>query len=154
MPEVRVFMAKDLYFNGPFLDESQWVCFAHGLAGNEGAPAGGAGVAARLLQGRIAQAKAMERIFTAGGRMNRATLEIRKTEGADPRQFEITRVLVGGLGAPAEAVRRAVQLTQKTAPFSWEGHGLERIRLAGVSRRRIPRAARHRGSRNPLRRFA
>lgn len=91
--EVRVFVAKDVYYNGPFLDESQWVCFA--MASPE--------IKAyfpedkELLRGYCKvgspQAKAMERIFAEGGRMGRATLDIRKTAGADPRQFEISRVL-------------------------------------------------------------
>jgi hypothetical protein len=91
--QVRVFVARDSYFNGPFLDESRWVCFAmvspetKSLVPEEH----------ELLRGYCKagspQAKAMERLFESGARMARATLEIRKVEGADIRQFEIARVL-------------------------------------------------------------
>jgi hypothetical protein len=90
---VRVLVAKDSYFNGPFLDESFWECY--GLAApelKECLPDG-----QEVLRGYCrkdsSQAKAMARIFQDQARMHRATLEIRKTEGADSRQFEITRVL-------------------------------------------------------------
>jgi hypothetical protein len=91
--QVRVFVAKDSYFNGPFLDESRWVCYAmvspetKSLLPEEH----------ELLRGYCKvgspQAKAMERIFEAGGQACRVTLEIRRMEGADARQFEIARVL-------------------------------------------------------------
>lgn len=90
---VRVLVAKDSYYNGPFLDDSLWECF--GLAApelKECLPDG-----QELLRGYCRkdspQAKAMERIFKDNARMHRATLEICKTEGADSRQFEIARVL-------------------------------------------------------------
>jgi hypothetical protein len=92
---VRVFAAKDVYFNGPFRDESLWVCYAmtspesRDLLPEE----------SELLRGycRVGspQAKAMELVFASDVRLSRATLEIQKTEGAEFRQFEITRVLSG-----------------------------------------------------------
>ena len=91
--QVRVFVAMDAYYNGPFLDESQWVCF--GMVSpelKELLPEG-----QELLRGYCkvgsSQAKAMARIFAGDGRTKRATLEIRRKQGADSRQFEITRVL-------------------------------------------------------------
>lgn len=90
---VRVFVARDAYYNGPFLDESRWVCYA--LASPETREV--LPEDRELLRGycRVGspQARAMERIFRAGERMRRATLEIRRAEGADSRQFEIARVL-------------------------------------------------------------
>ena len=91
--QVRVFVGRDEYFNGPFADESKWVCFAMvSTESNQLLPEGH-----EMLRGycrvNSAQAKAMERIFTDGARTHRTTLEISRTQGADPRQFEITRVL-------------------------------------------------------------
>ncbi len=90
---VRVLAAPDVYFNGPFRDESQWVCYAmtspecKELLSEENS----------LLRGycRVdsAQAKAMASIFEGEAKISRATVEIRKTKGAEFRQFEITRVL-------------------------------------------------------------
>lgn len=90
---VRVFVAKDVYFNGPFRDESLWLCYAMtSPESKELLPEEG-----ELLRGycRVGspQAKALETIFEANVRLSRATVEIRKTEGAEFRQFEITRVL-------------------------------------------------------------
>jgi hypothetical protein len=89
----RVFVAKDYYFNGVFQNDSSWICFAisspearelllndpHQLLGycKTGSP----------------QALAMEQIFVGGEQINRATIEIRRVDGSDSRQFEITRVL-------------------------------------------------------------
>jgi hypothetical protein len=91
--EVRVFLAADSYYNGPFEDESVWSCFAmaspeiYKLLPEDH----------ELLRGYCKigtpQEKAMKRLFATGERMRRATLEIRRMEGADRRQFEITRVL-------------------------------------------------------------
>ena len=89
---VRVVVARKHYYNFNFKDESQWLCyemttpdFDEILFGycRKGSP----------------QAEAMGRIVTdeemqEGGRFgNRATLEIRRNEGSESRQFEITRVL-------------------------------------------------------------
>lgn len=88
---VRVMVAKDNYFNGPFRDETRWSCY--GMASPD--------LAVVLLgycrQGSP-QAAAMERIVANGNLrsgdpgLNRVTLEIRRTAGAESRQFEITRV--------------------------------------------------------------
>jgi len=91
---VRVFVAPDTYYNGPFQDERKWMCI--GIASPE---------AKALLPEEqevlcgyckvgSAQAKAMARIFAGGNSQTcRATLEIRCMPGAHARQFEITRVL-------------------------------------------------------------
>jgi hypothetical protein len=91
--EVRVLIARDVYYNGPFLDESKWVCFGMASPETKAILPEGQEMLRGYCKAGSPQAKAMERIFKAGGKMNRATLEIRKTEGAEPRQFEITRVL-------------------------------------------------------------
>lgn len=101
--QVRVFVAPDTYFNGPFLDESQWVCI--GIASPEAKPL--LPEAQELLRGYCkvgsAQAKAMARIFVGSEHQTcRATLEIRRLPGADARQFEITRVLAEDWVLPAK----------------------------------------------------
>lgn len=84
---VRVQMAKDNYFNGPFRDEKQWMCI--GMASPD---------TQEMLVGYCRfgspQASAVERIFSKENvQMCRATLELRRVEGAERRQFEISRVL-------------------------------------------------------------
>lgn len=90
---VRVLVARDSYYNGPFLDESEWESFA--LASpdlQEWTPDGQTALRGYCRKGS-AQAKAVARILEADARMRRVILEIRRTRGAGPRQFEITRVL-------------------------------------------------------------
>jgi hypothetical protein len=94
---VRVVVAKDSYYNGPFKDETQWVSYGMASPDND-----------KILLGYCRkdspQARAMEQIVAnierkvgegvdAMRRLNRATLELRRPEGAENRQFEITRVL-------------------------------------------------------------
>jgi hypothetical protein len=90
---VRVFVGKDSYYNGPFQDEAVWNCYAmFSPETRELLPDDH-----ELLRGycRIgsAQEKAMSSIFTGGEQARRVILEIRKMDGADKRQFEISRVL-------------------------------------------------------------
>lgn len=99
---VRVVVAKDSYFNGPFKDENEWLCF--GLASPDNPQ-----VLLGYCRKGSPQAAAIARIleddggFAAAPALNRATLEIRHVEGAEARQVEITRVLaedwVMGAGA-------------------------------------------------------
>jgi hypothetical protein len=91
--QVRVFIAKDEYYNGPFADDSRWVCFGMAsLESNALLPEG-----REMLRGYCeigsAQAKAMEQLFAGGVRMHRATLELSRPKDADSRQFVISRVL-------------------------------------------------------------
>jgi hypothetical protein len=83
---VRVMVAKDVYYNGPFGNDKEWACY--GIASPD---------MDELLRGycRIGspQAAAMERLFKNGEKLSRATLEIRRVKDAGERQFEITRLL-------------------------------------------------------------
>jgi hypothetical protein len=89
---VRVMVAPDSYFNGEFKDEEKWICYGMASPDHE-----------TILMGycrkESPQAKAMERMMAAeellgnGSRFSRATLEIRRQENGNARQFEITRVL-------------------------------------------------------------
>lgn len=90
---VRLFVAADSYYNGPFHDEAAWSCYAmfspetRELLTDE----------SELLRGYCKigspQEKAMKQIFADGARVRRVMLEIQRAEGADKRQFQITRVL-------------------------------------------------------------
>lgn len=84
---VRVLVGKDSYFNGPFHDENRWVCL--GMVSPE---------TDELLLGYCQvggpQAAAIDWILSKGEvKFFRATLELHRVEGAEARQFEISRVL-------------------------------------------------------------
>lgn len=90
---VRVILAKDSYFNGPFRDDGKWHCY--GMASPD---------SDKILLGYCRkdtpQAHALSLVFhqeeearNVYNRLKRATLELRRPEGAEARQFEITRVL-------------------------------------------------------------
>ncbi len=85
---IRVMTAPDVYYNGPFTDEAVWKCYALSSPDNE-----------ELLRGYCKvgspQAEVMEKLFVDGSRSARVTLEIRRVEDGEPRQFEITNVLGG-----------------------------------------------------------
>lgn len=84
---VRVYVAKYSYYNGPFLDDKKWAAYAMTSPDMEHTLVG-------YCKMGSAQRWAMEMIRQHGEyRPARATLEIRRVEGADQRQFEITRVL-------------------------------------------------------------
>ena len=92
---VRVMIAKDSYYNGPFKDDGEWVSYGMASPDTE-----------VILMGYCRkdspQERAMERILTnreaeagtdARLKLNRVTLRVRRPEAAEMRQFEITRVL-------------------------------------------------------------
>jgi len=88
---VRVIVARDSYYNGPFKDDKEWD--SYGMA----SPDSDAILLGYCRKGSP-QARAMERIFSEeknamNRRLNRATLELKRPEGAELRQFEIRRVL-------------------------------------------------------------
>lgn len=83
---VRVSVARDRYYNGPFQDEGVWA--AYGMVSPD---------MAELLVGYCKrdsnQYRAMELMWSNEDNLViRATLEIQRVEGGDRRQFEITRV--------------------------------------------------------------
>lgn len=91
--QVRVFVVKDTYFNGPFKDESRWICFGIGSPEASALLPDGQDLLCGYCRVDSPQAKAMERIFSDDEKIHRVTLEIRRTAGAESRQFEITRVM-------------------------------------------------------------
>ncbi len=84
--QVRVFTGRDMYYNGVFSDESQWVCYAMASPDME-----------ELLRGYCKkgspQAEAMERLFSDGRRLSRATIELHRVKDGEPKQFEITKLV-------------------------------------------------------------
>lgn len=84
---VRVFVMKDSYYNGPFRDEKQWICLGMASPDTETMLLGYCRVGSP-------QAAALDWMFSKGDtNVCRATLELRRVEGAETRQFEIARVL-------------------------------------------------------------
>ena len=94
---VRVILANDAYFNGPFRDDSRWSCYGMVSPDIE-----------RMLIGYCRkgslQDQAMQRLFLsepdeagpeAASQSNiiRATLQLVRPPSAEDRQFEIVRVL-------------------------------------------------------------
>ncbi len=87
----RVIVARDSYYNGPFKDEAAWV--SYGMVSPDTTE-----IMLGYCRKDSPQARAMELIVSSADgderrRLNRATLELRRPEGAENRQFEITRVL-------------------------------------------------------------
>ncbi len=83
---IRIYAMRDNYFNGPFHDDKQWACY--GMTSPD----------AKILKLGYCkigspQARAMDWIFSKEAKIIRVTLEIKRVEGSEGRQFEITRVL-------------------------------------------------------------
>ena len=89
---VRIQFVKDNYFNGPFAAESQWNCYRLGSPDLTDDIMG-------YCRKDSPQATALDLMMadpsgiSTRKRLLRAILEIRHAEGAEVRQFEISRVL-------------------------------------------------------------
>ncbi|RYD22710.1 MAG: hypothetical protein EOP88_07030 [Verrucomicrobiaceae bacterium] len=85
---VRVTVSRGVYYNGPFSDDKQWVSY---------------GIASLDVNEKLcgycrvgsAEAEAMAKLFKHEEKVSRATVEIRRVPGTNPKQFEIVRVLGG-----------------------------------------------------------
>lgn len=86
LAQVRVYIAKDSYYNGPFKDDKLWSCYGIVSPDTEEVLLG-------YCKTGTPQAASLERIFSKEVPVPRAILEIRRVEGAEPRQLEISRVL-------------------------------------------------------------
>lgn len=86
LAQVRVYVAKDSYYNGVFGDDKQWVCHRMASPDTEQILLGYCRVGSR-------QAAALNWMFSKEEKVTRATLEIRRVEGAESRQFEILKVI-------------------------------------------------------------
>lgn len=83
---VRVFVGKDVYFNGPFSDDKQWVCYGIASPDTEVLLRGYCKVGSTL-------AASMDKLFSDGKNLSRATVEIRRVNDGEARQFEIVRLM-------------------------------------------------------------
>ncbi|MES2922429.1 MAG: hypothetical protein V4819_12830 [Verrucomicrobiota bacterium] len=83
---VRVMVCPDVYYNGPFGDDKQWVCYGMASVDSETLMRGYCRVGSDVSD-------AMGRLFLDGRKLSRATLEIRRVEGGERLQFEITKVV-------------------------------------------------------------
>ncbi len=86
MAVVRVYVAKDSYYNGIFADDKQWLCC--GIASPDTPE-----ILIGYCKNDSHQARALRWIFSKNSGLNRATLELQRPEGAEARQFQITKVL-------------------------------------------------------------
>lgn len=95
---VRVFVKKDSYYNGPFMDNKKWLCYSIGSPDlNEPLRA--------YCKIGSSQAAALAWMLSKEMKITRATLKIRRVVGAEFRQFEIIEVLAEDWvigGAPFE----------------------------------------------------
>jgi hypothetical protein len=90
----RVIVANDSYYNGPFKDETLWE--GYGMASPDTDV-----ILLGYCRKDSPQSRAMRRMLSspateegeAPRKLNRATLELKRPEGAEKRQFEIVRVL-------------------------------------------------------------
>lgn len=85
---VRVILAQDQYFNGPFADDREWACYAVYSPDIDTT----AFVYSRIGSPENRQVRAL---LEREGGMVRANVEIRRTDGALRNQFELTRVIAG-----------------------------------------------------------
>lgn len=82
----RVYVARDTYYNGVFRDDTRWVSFAIASPDEQDTING-------YCEVNSPQAKALDKILSMGNPMARAAIEVRRVEGAMPKQLEITRVV-------------------------------------------------------------
>lgn len=89
LAQVRTYIAPDSYFNGPFRDDTQWICYGIATPDREDVLLGYCKVGSP-------QEAALKAVFANQAKMPRVSLEIRRVEGAESRQVEISRVLAEG----------------------------------------------------------
>ena len=87
--KVRVYVASDSYYNGPFKNESDWQCV--GLASPDTEE-----ILIGYCRKHSPQGDAMKWLLSKDATLKRAVLEIRRIDGAEDRQVEISCVLAEG----------------------------------------------------------
>ncbi len=91
--QARLFVAADVYYNGPFHDETAWSCYAMFSPETRELLTDDSEIIRGYCKIGSPQDKAMEQIFAGGSQVRRVIIEIQRVEGAEKRQFQITRVL-------------------------------------------------------------
>lgn len=86
MGMIRALVVRDDYYNGPFHDDKEWICFSLASPDTDVPFRGYCKVGSPEDQ-RMAD------LFLDGSDFCRATLEIRSVPDGEPRQFQIVRVL-------------------------------------------------------------
>lgn len=102
---VRVFVSPDSYYNGVYRDDARWVCF--GMASPDEEMLMFGYVPRDSIQFEVLKLISADAEVRAPGsdlRAKRLTLEIQHDPEAEPRQFQITRVLSDEWAAGAEAL--------------------------------------------------
>lgn len=95
---VRVLIAPDVYYNGPFSDESKWVCYALNSPDLKG-------LLRAYCRAGTPLADSVAKIFEDGRQLSRVTLEINRIPDSEKSQFEITRLLATDWVLPEEAIK-------------------------------------------------
>ena len=83
---VRVFVGHDVYYNGPFGDDKQWVCYGIASPDTESLLRGYCRVNSDI-------SAAMDKLFLDGRKLSRATLELRRVKDGEALQFEIIKLV-------------------------------------------------------------
>jgi hypothetical protein len=89
----RVILARDSYFNGPFKDDGTWLCFGMASPDSEEILLGYCRKGSRQADALSVMFQQDEEAESIYSKLKRATVELKRPEGAETRQFEITRVL-------------------------------------------------------------
>ena len=97
---VRVYLGDDTYYNGPFLDESKWVCYGMATLDDKRLMLGYCEVGSKQHRAML---EILRRSAAKQQRVGSATLEISRVEGAESRQFQITKVIAEGWVTQEEA---------------------------------------------------
>lgn len=90
---VRIWFSEDNYYNGPYINDAEWLCLTMARLENDAVLFG---YCRRNSPQGEAITRIMQRLKSSGKKdvsTYRATLAISRAEGAEKRQFEINRVL-------------------------------------------------------------
>jgi len=92
---IRVMVAQDAYYNGPFRDDQRWSCYGMASPDLEMILIGYCrkGSLQDLAMRRLFPEEKDESLPDPRSKVVRATLEVKRPPGAETRQFQITRVL-------------------------------------------------------------
>jgi hypothetical protein len=91
----RVSLEVYTYFNGPFGNDQEWICYQVSSQELEEPLRGYCKVGSTT-------AASIAKIFRDGKKVARATVELQRVEGSEKRQFEITRLVAEDWAVPDE----------------------------------------------------
>lgn len=95
---VRAVFSRDSYYNGIFADEREWVCFSFTSPDADVSGYAYARIDSpvhEMMTSLLGRNRSAQSSPPAQSSPTRLTVEIARVEGANPRQFELTRVVSG-----------------------------------------------------------